>query len=155
MVKRATAKNPFFSTNDIELQRRGKSYTIETLKYFKEKDKDILYFILGGDAFEEIETWKDYKNLFFFSNFIVMTRPGVKNEILNLPLSLSDVFKYDSILKGWKHISGNMLFFKEITFLDISSTKIRELIEKGQSVKYLIPNEVEEYIKFHGIYKKP
>jgi nicotinate-nucleotide adenylyltransferase len=153
MVKRAISKNPYFITNDIELRRPGKSYTIDTLKFFKENSNDILYFILGSDAFVEIETWKDFKNLFSLSNFIVMTRPGMEKEDLLPPASLRDMFIYDQKLRAWKHQSGNMLYFQEITFLDISSTKIRELLEKGRSVKYLIPAEVEEYLKGYSLYK--
>ncbi len=56
--------------------------------------------------------------------------------------------------KAWIHLSGHRLYFKEISFLDISSTKVRELIEKGESVRYLIPAEVEAYIRKHGLYRK-
>jgi nicotinic acid mononucleotide adenylyltransferase len=56
--------------------------------------------------------------------------------------------------KAWIHRSGCRVYFKEISFLDISSTKVREFIEKGESVKYLIPAEVEAYIQRHGLYRK-
>ncbi len=153
MVKRAISKNQYFSIDDIELKRSGKSYSIDTINYYKKKYDDPLYFILGGDAFEEIETWKDFENLFSLCNFIVMTRPGVKKEGLIPPDSLKHLFRYDKENQAWRHESGNMLYFKEITFLDISSTKVRELIEKGKSIKYLIPPQVEEYINTHGLYK--
>lgn len=154
MVRRAISNNPFFLINDIEIKRPGKSYSIDTINYFKKRSDDIFYFILGGDAFAEIETWKDFQNLFSLCNFIIMTRPGAKGENLTLPNSIQHLFKYDKNIGGWRHESGNVLYFKEITFLDISSTKVRELIEKGKSIKYLIPSQVEEYIKAHGLYKK-
>lgn len=154
MVKRAISKNPYFLINDIELKRPGKSYSIDTIHHFKNISNDIFYFILGGDAFIEIETWKDFQDLFMLCNFIVMTRPGVKQESLGPPSSIKHLFNYDRKAGGWRHESGNIIYFKEITFLDISSTKVRELIEKGKSIKYLIPSEVEEYIKAHGLYKK-
>jgi nicotinate-nucleotide adenylyltransferase len=56
-------------------------------------------------------------------------------------------------MRGWIHTSGHTLYFKEITVLDISSTKIRELIERGESVRYLVPGEVEAYIQKNGLYR--
>jgi nicotinate-nucleotide adenylyltransferase len=153
MVKRATRKNPRFSTSDVELKRTGKSYSIDTIRYFREKSMDSLYFILGRDAFVEIETWKDFQNLFSLCNFIVMARPGLI-QASPLPGVLAQAFRYDQGASGWVNGSGNMVFFKEINFLDISSTKVRDLVEKGGSIKYLVPPEVETYIEKHGLYQR-
>jgi nicotinate-nucleotide adenylyltransferase len=153
MVKQATQKNPQFSTSDVELQRPGKSYSIDTIRYLRETFKDPLYFILGRDAFVEIDTWKDFRNLFSLCHFIIMTRPGLK-QVFPLPEALAADFRYDQGASGWVHVSGNMIFSKEINFLDISSTKIRELVEKGASIKYLVPAEVEAYIEKHGLYQR-
>ncbi len=156
MVRLATASNPYFSTSEIELKREGKSYTIDTLQYFREKYPNPLFFILGKDAFVEIETWKDFKQLFSLSNFIVMTRPKGKKTFSSdpLPKALVPLFKYDPKRGGWHHPSGHTLYFREISYLEISSTKVRELIERGESVKYLIPSEVESYIRENGLYQK-
>jgi len=156
MVRLATASNPGFSTADIELTRSGKSYSIDTIRYFRESNQDGIFFILGGDAFEEIETWKEFQQLFSLCNFIVMTRPGFQkgSSSSQLPKSLVPVFRYDEEMKGWIHASGHTLHFREITYLDISSTKIRELIERGESVRYLIPAEVEAYVQEHRLYRK-
>jgi len=155
MVRLATATNPRFSTTDIELSRPGKSYSIDTIRYFRERCQDALFFILGGDAFVEIEAWKDFQQLFSLCNFIVMIRPGYQKTPSNaqLPKALIPVFRYKQKVKGWIHSSGHTLHFKEITYLDISSTKVRELIEKGESVRYLIPAEVDAYVQRHGLYR--
>jgi nicotinate-nucleotide adenylyltransferase len=153
MVKRATRKNSQFSASDVELKRTGKSYSIDTIRYFREKFEDSLYFILGRDAFVEIETWKDFQNLFSLCNFIIMVRPGLI-EGSPLPAALAPAFRYDQGASGWVHGSGNVVFLKEINFLDISSTKVRELVQKGGSIKYLVPPEVEAYIEKHGLYRR-
>ncbi|MFB3887360.1 MAG: nicotinate-nucleotide adenylyltransferase [Thermodesulfobacteriota bacterium] len=173
MVRLATTTNPFFSTTDIELSRPDKSYSIDTIRYFRERSQNDLFFILGRDAFMEIGTWKEFQELFSLCNFIVMTRPGFEKTLSGpvqvpglgrdpgrsgrdaaslFPEVLSPVFRYDPDIKGWIHPSGHTLHFQEITMLDISSTKIRELIERGESVKYLISGEVEAYIQEHGLY---
>jgi nicotinate-nucleotide adenylyltransferase len=156
MVRLATVSNSFFSISDIELSRAGKSYSIDTLRHFREGCTDNLFFILGGDAFVEIETWKDYKNLFTLCHFIVMARPGFQKTPVasQLPGALNDHFHYDPEMKAWVHASGHHLTFREISFLDISSTKVRELIERGESVRYLIPPETEAYVHQHGLYRK-
>jgi nicotinate-nucleotide adenylyltransferase len=154
MVRLATTNNPFFSTTDIELSRPEKSYSIDTIRYFRERYPDIFFFILGRDAFLEIETWKEFQHLFSLCNFIVMTRPGFQKTLSTSPLpeALVPVFRYDQEIKGWIHTSGHTLHFKDITVLDISSTKVRELIERGESVRYLIPGEVEAYIQKNRLY---
>ena len=156
MVKLATQKNPHFSTSDVELKRSGKSYSIDTIRYFREKYPISPSFILGRDAFVEIETWKEFQDLFSLCNFIVMTRPGSSKSSSPsfLPRSLIPAFRYDQEAGAWIHFSGCMLFFKEINFLDISSTKVRELIEKEESVRYLVPPDVEDYIREHDLYRK-
>jgi nicotinate-nucleotide adenylyltransferase len=156
MVKLATSSNPKFSTSDLELLRPGKSYSIDTIRFFCESQQDRLFFILGRDAFVEIETWKEFQNLFSSCHFIVMTRPGSQKNTLSSPLpdALIPNFRYAPEEKAWIHFSGHRLYFKEISFLDISSTKVRELIEKGESARYLIPAEVEAYIQKHGLYRK-
>lgn len=156
MVRLATATNPHFSTTDIELSRPGKSYSIDTIRYFLEKSQDPFFFILGRDAFVEIETWKDFQELFSLCNFIVMTRPGSQRISSSSPFpeALVPAFRNDPEVKAWVHTSGHTLHFREITYLDISSTRVRELIEKGESVRYLIPPEVEGYIRQHGLYRR-
>ena len=155
MVRLATSKNPYFSASDLELSRPGKSYTIDTLRFFRERFPDPPFFILGRDAFVEIETWKEFHNLFSFCHFIVMARPGSQKNATPplLPDALVPHFRYNPEEKTWIHLSGHRLYFKEISFLDISSTKVRELIEKGESVRYLIPDEVEAYIQKLGLYR--
>jgi nicotinate-nucleotide adenylyltransferase len=156
MARLATSGNPHFSTSDLELSRPGNSYSIDTLRFFREREQDAIFFILGRDAFVEIETWKEYQNLFSLCHFIVMARPGSQENSSSPPLpeALIQNFRYRPEEKAWIHLSGHRLYFKEISFLDISSTKVRELIERGGSVRYLIPAEVEAYIQKHGLYRK-
>ena len=156
MVRRAISDNPFFRVSDIEIRREGKSYSIETIRHFRRADPDSeIYFILGQDAFLEIETWKDFQDLFSLSHFVVMVRlpvgepPGPPP----LPSTLREVFRFDPGYQVWVHRSGHELHFREITCLDISSTKVRRLIADKKSPKYLIPKEVAIYIEEHGLYR--
>ncbi len=81
MVRRAVRDNPGFDASSIEIDRRGASYTVDTLSYFRRRlgaDADI-FFILGLDAFSEIATWRDYNRLFELAHFVVTDRPTPQN----------------------------------------------------------------------------
>ena len=155
MIRLAIRTNPHFSVSDAEINRRGKSYSVDTILQYGQIDPASLYFILGEDAFREIETWKKYQVLFSLCHFVVMTRPNreAKRRAFRPPDSLVPFFRYDPDLGAWIHESGRRLFFKEITLLDISSTAIRERILEGASVRYLLPPEVEAYIRGNGLYR--
>ncbi len=158
MVRLAIADNPRFSLSDVEIQRPGKSYSVETVAYFHRHlgEEAELYFILGLDAFLEIGAWKDPATLFTLCHFIIMTRPGFGRSFTpeNLPVDLAKNFCYDSQKGGFLHKSGYGLFPREITALDISSTKIRENVRTGNSIKYLVPVAVEDFIEQQRLYQK-
>lgn len=135
MVNLATATNPNFSISDIEIKRPGKSYTLDTVKEFKEMYKGAtIYFITGADAVAEISTWKNVEELPRLCEFIAVSRPGY-------PLHIDEE----------NFIQHTHLF--EVPALAISSTDIRRRIREGKSIKYLVPQVVEEYIYKHGLYK--
>jgi len=156
MVRLAISGNPHFSLSDIELKRPGKSYSIGTIQLLREQyGSDLeLFFILGMDAFLEIGTWKSFQELFSLCHFIVMTRPGFDKPVSAtiLPVSIADAFAYDEGENRFIHRDGYSVYLQGVTFLDISSTKIREAISKGRSIRYLIPREVERYIQRHHFY---
>ena len=156
MLRLATRTNPHFSISTVEMERRGTSYSVDTIRFFLEKDQRDVSFILGRDAFMEIETWREYLTLFSLCSFIVMDRPGVGDlsRTEPLPKGISSAFRYDEGAECWIHHSGQTVRFQKIPFLDISSTQVRELIEKRRSAKYLIPSEVEAYVQDQGLYRK-
>lgn len=157
MLHLAIAENPRFSLSEVEMNRPGKSYSIETLTYFRKEvgTQAQLYFILGLDAFKEIATWKEYQGLFELCHFIIMTRPGFEKKFSSdlLPVELAGEFCYDEGQKGLAHRSGFFLYPREITALDISATKIRENLRAGRSIRYLLPPAVEAFIYQNRLYQ--
>ncbi len=159
MVKLAIEGNPSFSYSDVEKQRGGVSYAVETIEYFLEKYlRNIeLYFILGQDAFHAIQTWKDWRNLLLLCNFVVMTRPGYENRglVSIVPDDFARQFHYDEAIEGYRGPTGHIIFFRPVTFLDISSSDIRKRVSEERSIRYLVPEDVRHYILKHSLYKKP
>ena len=154
MVRTALKGNKFFRASEIETKRKGPSYTIDTLKAF-EKRFEELYFLIGIDAFSQIDTWHRYRELFYHTNFIVMTRPSGKKQTIQemLPGDVREEIKKSSDTVC-AHKSGKKIYLHDITQIDISSTKIKELLKRDRSIRYLVPASVEKIITERGLYNK-
>jgi nicotinate-nucleotide adenylyltransferase len=157
MISLAIGENPNFSFSDVEDERGGLSYSVETVDYILGKyalENLELFFIVGQDAFHAIQTWKDWERLLLLCNFIVMTRPGYENRGLSgiLPDNFADRFTFDQDRLGFVGPNGHFIFFREVTFLDIASSRIRHWITEGKSIRYLVPDSVRHYILKNGLY---
>lgn len=143
MLLEATNDNPNFSVSDIELNSPEISYTIKTLKYCKKNlgDDVELYFIIGTDAFLGLEKWYEAEELLRDFSFIIGSRPGYKEQELKLKA------KYFEEKYMTKIIQINN------SEVEISSSNIKERIQEGKSIKYLLPKSVEEYIFKNNLYK--
>ncbi|MBP8984838.1 MAG: nicotinate-nucleotide adenylyltransferase [Syntrophobacterales bacterium] len=158
MVALAVEGNPAFEVSDAEARREGRSYSVDTVRHFLDaRGRDLdLFFILGRDAFADIRRWKDWEKLLLLCHFVVMTRPGYDDQRLDeiLPTSTAASFRYLPARKAFRSPSGSSLFFRSVTFLDISSTDIRKRLSRGKSVRYLVPDAVIGYIDRHSLYRR-
>jgi len=157
MTRIASAESPRLKVLDLEARREGFSYSIETLKIFHERhhpDLD-LHFVLGMDAFLEIETWKDFRNLFDYAHFVVIQRPGFPSDILESFLPTLGVNFRKAGQGGDRFLSpsGYEVLSMEATLMDISSTKIREKVAAGKSIRFLVPEAVRSYIRDNHLYR--
>jgi nicotinate-nucleotide adenylyltransferase len=159
MVRLAVAKNPCFKVSTVEIRRPGISYSIDTLRYFAARNKgnDSFYFILGLDAFREIATWKDFKQLFPLCNFIVTSRPGNRdsNPLRGTSVAVERLFCYDFKRRIYHHRSGTLLQFLKLTDFAVSASDIRKRVRQRKSIRYLVPSAVEAYINKQGLYRRP
>ncbi len=156
MVRLAVDEVPFLEASDVELTRTGLSYTIETLAYFHDHfgPQGVIHFVVGLDAFSEITTWKSYKQLFATAHFIVMARPGSKLKDLEgfIHTYISTEYRHDSLSNRYSHPEWCSIVCLNITHLDISSTKVRQWIGQDRSVRFLIPDAVEGFIRRKELY---
>ena len=126
---------------DMEIEKNGKTYTVDTLRELKKMYPTCeLFFITGADAICDIEAWKDVAENFKLATFIAATRPGI-----------SLLRAQDYIEKLEKKYSAKIINVY-VPSLDISSTYIRDQLNQGKSVRYLIPENVETYINEKGLY---
>lgn len=156
MTHLAVQSSPFLEVLDLEGRRAGPSYSIETIREIRGLyDAELqLFFIIGTDAFQEIRTWKEYKNLFDETHFIVIKRPGFSFETVKpFVLALNVGFKEGKSPNTFENPSGHTLAYKEGTLMEISSTRIREMVADGKSIRFLVPESVRTYISEKGIYR--
>lgn len=156
MVAAAISGNPAFRVSALEGECSGKNYSVNILErlHILYPDREF-FFIIGMDSFRDLALWRNYDRLFSLTNLVVIRRPGVEEEDLHelLPVAIRPEFCYDSSIKMLTHSSGTRVIFLEETFLDISSTYIRQLLLSGRSVRYLLPTPVADYIEQHALYR--
>ncbi len=159
MIRLAIEGNPAFSFSEVEKRRDGASYSVETVEYILDKyrlENLDLYFILGQDAFHAIRTWKEWERLLLLCHFAVMTRPGYVNPGLEtiLGAKFASQFAYDEEVKGFLGPTGHAIYFRDVTFLDISSSNIRKRAKESKNICYLVTDEVRHYIVKNSLYRE-
>jgi len=144
MVKLAVQSNPDFEASRMEIDRAGFTYTVNTLQKLRAEygSETGLYFIIGADVVPELITWKDFRQVFELCEFIAVLRPGFDKEAFSREIGrISGDF-------------GAVIHTVDARLIDISSTDIRERCSRGESIRYLVPDAVREYINKEGLYIK-
>ncbi len=141
MVKLAIGDNHDFLISDIESKSSSVSYTVKTLETLKSHNSQWdLYFIMGSDSFLSLNTWRNYEKILRDYKVIVAKRPNYKNEMV---YNISEEFKkeYDA-----------QIDILRSPIVDISSTSIRDKVRAGESIRYMLPEAVREYILKLNLY---
>lgn len=133
MVKTAIAGNYKLEVSDVEFRMPKPSYTIDTLTVLSEKHPSRRFVvIMGQDNLENFEKWKNYQQILDLYGLYVYPRPGVTN---------SPFFRHPHV----RSVPAPLL--------DISATYIRDCVKEGKSIKYLVPEPVEEMIRIRNFYR--
>ncbi len=156
MVKMAIKGNPCFELSEIELRRKGPSYTVYTLREIEETPglgKGSV-FIMGIDSFLELTLWYRPEEVIRLTDIAVVNRPTHDiSEIYSSPYIVKGSEKTEKGIKRFELTSGRTLYVLPVMGLNISASEIRNLIKKGGSIKYLLPESVESYIISKGLYR--
>ena len=158
IVRLAIQKNPDFVLDEREIYRDGVSYSIDTVREFKQEfgEEVRLCFILGADAFIKLPEWNNWKELFNLCHFIVSTRPGYSltliKELLSKELREECSQRWVSNTETLKKETSGLIFIASTTMLDISATSIRAHIAAGRSVRHLVPSVTVNYISENKLY---
>ncbi len=154
LVQLATAGQAGFVSDDRELRREGLSYMVDTLAALRGDfgDETPLCLIVGADAFRELHTWRRWQELPNLAHIVVMQRPGLLKPLAPaLDAFTAPRLIHDRFALQRKPAGG--ILFQPVTQLDISATRIRTLLARGQSPRYLLPEAVLAYIHAQALYR--
>ena len=143
MLKLAFQGVPYFGIETYEVERKTVSYTYNTVLYLKKRYKlEKVHWLMGDDTFLNFHRWYRWKELLNFLLPIVVLRHSTPKKVLSYAQETLGLTK-----ENFKLYTGRRL--------DISSTEIRERLEEGKDIKFLVPEKVEEYIKERKLYISP
>ncbi|WP_036728494.1 MULTISPECIES: nicotinate-nucleotide adenylyltransferase [Peptoniphilus] len=141
MTSIAIEDNENFMISDIETNKIGNSYSIDTVKQLKNKLDGKFYFIIGSDTLFQLRTWKKFDELSEEVEFICAVRPNYTASE-DLRKELKELEKYNATV----HVVETPLY-------EISSTDLRNRFKLNKSVKYLVPDNVIIYINDNKLYR--
>ena len=140
MVELAIASNPHFAISKVDIDRSGPSYTVDTIELLRDEwGGGEIYFIMGSDSLLDILTWHNPQRLIRLCRFAVVSRPGYH----------VDLDELDDLLPG----VASRVQMLNAPELAISSTDIQRRVREGLSIKYQVPEAVEDYIYQHKLYQ--
>jgi len=140
MARIAIAGHGGFEVSEIETNRPGPHYSVETLEALRAKrPNDDLFFIIGADSLVDLPMWREPARIARLATIVVVNRPGIE---------MADESKVPDLGPGSKPFQ-----FVTIPPIGIASTVLRRRLAEGRSVRYMIPRGVEAYIEAHGLYR--
>ncbi len=145
MLEAAIEGDLRFEVSDLELQRGGTSYTIDTLRAVAADHPGVdLYFIIGADSLVELHLWREIETLLGLCRIVTIARPGVNLAALQAKdIKLKD--PWPELLQAGIRVGHRM---------EVSSTDIRYRVAEGMSIRYLVPPGVDMYIAEHSLYRR-
>ncbi|MGH9574557.1 MAG: nicotinate-nucleotide adenylyltransferase [Candidatus Acidiferrales bacterium] len=157
MVALACADHAHYLASVAEAPLEGPGhvfYTIDTVRRFRrEHPEDHLYFIVGADQFLEIPTWKSYETLLDACDFIIASRPGFRLDALRLVIPPEKLGRTHTAESHQIALRKSAVHLLPTVASHVSSTEVRERIERSQGIRGLVPARVEEYILRQALYR--
>ncbi|WP_044414045.1 nicotinate-nucleotide adenylyltransferase [Thiomicrospira microaerophila] len=150
MLQVAIKNQPGFVLESCEIERQGPSYMVDTLRELRQRfTSDDLVLLMGMDAFGKFTGWRDWQGILALANIAVMHRPGE---------SLPQTAPIQALLEQYQvtrlSAAAGQIIEIEVTQLDVSSTRIRALVEQDEPIAYLTPDGVVDIIQQQQLYKQ-
>jgi nicotinate-nucleotide adenylyltransferase len=142
MVRLAIQDNPTFALSDVELERPGPHYTVDTIRILAGQNPGAeIVPIIGGDSLKDLPTWHRPRELLYAAHWVgVMRRPGEVTDLQELERELPGI--------------SSKVHYVEAPLLEIASREIRNRVAAGKPCRYYLPYSVYEYIRQHHLYQQ-
>jgi nicotinate-nucleotide adenylyltransferase len=152
MVALGIAGRQHWRASDMELANDGTSFTTDTLRRFHNAGykPTELFFVLGADAFAEIETWRHYPAILEQAHFAVVSRPGAPVD--RLAARFSSLAGRMTTTAAPETSGRTLIFLIDADTTDVSATDIRGRITRGEPIARLVPEAVQQHIEHHALY---
>lgn len=148
MVRAATMGEPRFRVSEIEVNREGPSYTIDTLRALRSEEPSAdLYLILGIDQYRAFESWRAPEEILTMASLTVMDRGG---ESLPQGGDVADRARRPDT----PHAPAGTVISVPVERVDVSSTRVRAAVDRGESIVDLVPRGVARIIEAEGLYRR-
>ena len=157
MVTVATLPYERFFAGDDEVFLSGPTYTVDTVRRYRERFPDShLYFLLGSDSFSQIETWHEWEALTQMTHLVVLHRAHMWGDELHrkVPEQLRDRMRVVAPFESVPDPAGLTIYLLDHEPFPISATSIRERQRRGLPIRELVPHEVYTYIEKYGLYRR-
>jgi len=160
MAVLASLDEPHVLVSPIEIEAPDRPYTFETIERLQSSlgPGTRLFFVIGADSFEEINTWRETERLFSSANFIVVTRPGydlgsshLDERVRSTVIDLRG--REDELEIGGESDEYHIYLTSDVN-TGVSSTEIRHRVRAGESIEGLVPPRVADYITKYGLYRR-
>jgi len=157
MLSLAVEDHPRLFPSTLEQHRVGPAYSVDTLRELRRRlpEASEIFFLIGMDAFAEIDSWKEYETLFSLADFLVAPRPEDGNEALAVIVKRKlPWFVEETPGRSWvDQATRHRILLLDVLTPRVSSSMIRERARHGRSLAGLLPKAVEAYISSHGLYQ--
>ncbi len=149
MLKLAIANNPLLRLDERELKRKSASYSIDSLLELRaEIGDEPLVWVMGSDAAADFESWKDAHRFASLCHLLVLQRPDSPGPV-SLPIGFSEVNSTEVLNKS----SAGCVLQRRLSLLEVSSSDIRQRVQQKLSIRYLVTDEVNDFICDNALYQ--
>ena len=148
MIDLVIAEQQTFSLNTLEVDRKGPSYSVDSLREIRRQNDSVLNLVLGADAFNGFGNWRSPHEILQLANLVVCHRPGV--EVDRKTFSQHRIASADELSK----CAAGAILVIEVEAIDCSSSAVRAALDTGNIPGQCLPAAVADYIDKHNLYRK-
>ena len=134
----AAIQSGLFEADDIEIIRGSRSYTIDSVRALKDRGESEVHWLIGADMLRILPQWHQAQSILDEASLVIIARPGWD-------------FDWETMPAEFRRLKKNVV---TAPLIDISATEIRRRVAAGESIEYLTPPPVVEYIMSHGLYRQ-